>query len=195
MHPTILKRVIGNDGSHLRICPALLPEYTRHQIHGADYPGIVPYSQSRGMFDDDLELEARSVRGCLVIGLSSEDIILLDIFEGNEYTREQVLVHPLSSLTSLDEMLPFEVNGLVPAKAPPVPAPNELEKALEVNTYVWCRPLSKLRPNLWAFNEFVRDNAWKWIGSESEGNREYTYAEVDKRRAMNGTIVRSSVME
>ncbi|KAF8839631.1 hypothetical protein BDN67DRAFT_743486 [Paxillus ammoniavirescens] len=171
MHPMILKRVIGNDGSHLRICPALLPDYTRHQIHGADYPGIVPYSKSRGMFDDDLELEARSVRGCLVIGLSSEDMTLLDIFEGNEYTRELVLVHPL-----------------MPANVPPVPATNELEKALEVNTYVWCRPLSELRPNLWAFNEFVRDNAWKWVGSGSEGNRDY--AEVDKRRAMSGAIVR-----
>ncbi|KIK97759.1 hypothetical protein PAXRUDRAFT_135635 [Paxillus rubicundulus Ve08.2h10] len=83
MHPTILKRVIGNEGSHLQICPALLPDYTRHQIHGADYPGIVPYSRSRGMFDHELEFEAKSVRGCLVIGLTSEDMRLLDIFEGN----------------------------------------------------------------------------------------------------------------
>lgn len=50
MHPEILKRVIGNDGSQLQMCPALLPvslpgnltdhhpdtspfqDYTRHQL-------------------------------------------------------------------------------------------------------------------------------------------------------------------
>lgn len=25
LHPKVLKRVIGNDGTHLRICPAILP--------------------------------------------------------------------------------------------------------------------------------------------------------------------------
>ncbi|KAF9223653.1 hypothetical protein BS17DRAFT_781006 [Gyrodon lividus] len=189
MHPTILKRVIGNDGSHLQICQALLPDYTRHQISGADYPGIVPYSQSRAMFDHDLEPEARSVRGSLVVGLSSEDIRLLDIFEGNEYTRELVLVKPLSPLTGLNDILPIEGNALVPTKSLPVPTSSGMEKPLEVNTYVWCRPLFQLRPNLWTFEEFVKDSAWKWIGSGSEGNRDY--AEVDKRRAMEGIIVRA----
>ncbi|KIK97760.1 hypothetical protein PAXRUDRAFT_135642 [Paxillus rubicundulus Ve08.2h10] len=77
----------------------------------------------------------------------------------------------------------FEVNGLLPTKTP-----NGLEKALEANTYVWCHPLSELRPNLWRFEEFVRDNAWKWVGCESQSNKDY--AEVDKRRAMQGIIVR-----
>ncbi|KAF9243516.1 hypothetical protein BU15DRAFT_86460 [Melanogaster broomeanus] len=186
MHPSILRRVIGNDGSHLQICPAFLPDYTRHQIRDADYPGIVPYSRSRAMFDHDLELEDRCVRGSLVIGLSDEDIRLLDIFEGNEYTRERVLVHLLGPLTSLNDTPPIEVNGLVLAKPPPVPTSSELEKPLEVDTYVWCQPLSQLRPTLWTFEEFIKDSAWKWLGSGSEGNKDY--AEVDRRRAMEGII-------
>ena len=35
------------------------------------------------MFDRDLNLEEKSVRGSLVTGLSKEDVRLLDIFEGN----------------------------------------------------------------------------------------------------------------
>ena len=35
------------------------------------------------MFSGDLALEERSVRGSLVVGLSSEDIRLLDLFEGD----------------------------------------------------------------------------------------------------------------
>ncbi|KIJ57819.1 hypothetical protein HYDPIDRAFT_103800 [Hydnomerulius pinastri MD-312] len=189
MHPKILQRVIGNDGSHLQICPALLPDYTRHRISAADYPGIVAYAQSRAMFDHDLELEERCVRGSLVTGLSDDDIRLLDIFEGNEYTRDLVSVHPLGPFSSLNDMPPVDANALFPAKPPPVSTPSELQKPLEANTYVWCRPLSELRADLWTFEEFVKQSAWKWIGSGSEGNRDY--AEVDRRRAMEGIIVRS----
>ena len=55
-------------------------------MQDADYPGIVPYSRSRAMFSGDLELEERSVRGSLVVGLSDKDIRLLDFFEGNVST-------------------------------------------------------------------------------------------------------------
>ncbi|KAF8442491.1 hypothetical protein L210DRAFT_3536793 [Boletus edulis BED1] len=33
LHPEILKRVIGHDGSYLQIRPALLLDYTRHKIN------------------------------------------------------------------------------------------------------------------------------------------------------------------
>ena len=38
------------------------------------------------MFSGDLEPEERSVRGSLVVGLSDEDVRLLDFFEGNVST-------------------------------------------------------------------------------------------------------------
>ncbi|KIK28975.1 hypothetical protein PISMIDRAFT_673288 [Pisolithus microcarpus 441] len=65
----------------------------------------------------------------------------------------------------------------------------ELERSMEVQTYVWCKPISELRPDPWTFEDFVRQNAWKWVGAGSEGNTDY--AEVDRRRAMEGIIVRS----
>lgn len=39
------------------------------------------------MFSSDLEPEERAVRGSLVVGLSDEDMRLLDIFEGDVSTN------------------------------------------------------------------------------------------------------------
>ncbi|KIK10353.1 hypothetical protein K443DRAFT_80905 [Laccaria amethystina LaAM-08-1] len=83
MHPKILKRVIRNNGAHLQLCSALLLEYTRHRIKDEDYPGIVPYSGSRKLFNYDLKEEERTVRGILVTGLTAQDVAYLDFFEGN----------------------------------------------------------------------------------------------------------------
>jgi hypothetical protein len=52
MHPKILKRVLHNDASHLKICPSILSDYTRHKVmvwlvHGAGLqsPRYHPVSQ------------------------------------------------------------------------------------------------------------------------------------------------------
>ncbi|KAG1895386.1 uncharacterized protein F5891DRAFT_1059173 [Suillus fuscotomentosus] len=185
MHPEILKRVIGNDGSQLQMCPALLPDYTRHQLKNEDYPGILPYSQSRAMFDHDLNSEEKSVRGSLVTGLSDADVQLLDIFEGDQYTRELVSVYPLGPLANIRDIPPIEVKSLLPTTPHPIPVPSELANPVEVNTYVWCFPSSDLRAQLWTFEEFVNFNAWKWIGST---DNKY-YDEVDRRNAMEGIYI------
>lgn len=47
-----------------------------------------------------------------------------------------------------------------------------------------------MKPELWEYDEFVRTNSWKWLGrSAAEDN----YVEVDRRRDMNGVIVRREV--
>ena len=48
----------------------------------AEYPGIVPYAQSRILCNRELGLEEKSVRGVLVKGLTHTDMIILDLFEG-----------------------------------------------------------------------------------------------------------------
>ncbi|TFK75220.1 hypothetical protein BDN72DRAFT_832572 [Pluteus cervinus] len=83
MHPVILKRVIHNEGLHLSICPAVLLEHTRHKVQRQDYPGVVPYSRGKTLFERDLELEERCVRGTLVVGLTEADLRYLDMFEGS----------------------------------------------------------------------------------------------------------------
>ncbi|KII87642.1 hypothetical protein PLICRDRAFT_42147 [Plicaturopsis crispa FD-325 SS-3] len=189
MHPKILRRVIGNDGAHLQICPAVLLEYTRHQIQHADYPGIVPYTKSRALFNRELDAEERSVRGTLVTGLTASDIALLDVFEGNEYTRDKVDVHPLSSPESLSSA--EDDASVVPSTPPPLPDPAALAAPVQADAYVWIR-VNELQPSLWSYADFIRVNSWKWVGSGSTGNSDY--AEVDRRREMAGNITRGEAV-
>lgn len=63
--------------------------------------------------------------------------------------------------------------------------PSELANPVEVNTYVWCLPSSELRAQLWTFEEFVKFNAWKWVGPT---NNKY-FDEVDRRNAAEGIYI------
>ncbi|EJD06972.1 uncharacterized protein FOMMEDRAFT_144792 [Fomitiporia mediterranea MF3/22] len=181
LHPKVLKRVIGNDGTHLQICPALLLDHTRHRVKGRDYPGVVPYETSRQLFNHHLSIDERSVRGNLVEGLSKRDIDLLDVFEGDEYVREKVKVYKLGALEPLNNPSP----SVVSSKTNHLSSPSELGDTIETNVYIWIAPVTLLEPKLWSYEVFIRDSAWKWIGPSKD---EEEYAEVDRRRAMNGII-------
>ncbi|KAF8206392.1 hypothetical protein K438DRAFT_1578269 [Mycena galopus ATCC 62051] len=150
MHPKILKRVIGNDGSHLQICQAVLLNFTRHKVKWADYPGIIPFSQGQVFFDHELDRDSCSVRGTMVTGLTKSDLQLLDIFEGSEYDREKVSVHPLESLGSLADYT------MLTATPPPLPA--DLPDAVEVDTYVYNK-VTNLMAEIWDFDDFVQKSA------------------------------------
>jgi hypothetical protein len=53
---------------------------------------------------------------------------------------------------------------------------------------VWCSKDSYLEKELWSFDEFVKNNAYRWIGPEAESSEEYE--EVDKtKERMSGEIV------
>ncbi|KAH9850314.1 hypothetical protein C2E23DRAFT_836025 [Lenzites betulinus] len=217
MHPAILRRVIGHEGSELQICPAVLLEHTRHKIKHADYPAVIPYSDSRILFEEsgrgDLSPEDRTVRGTLVQGLNDRDISLLDLFEGDEYTRDVVAVHPLGPLAQLspasDQMhtapraAPASTQTLgaqpdagdattdayvVPRTAPKLPPLQQLAPAVYAQTYIYADSLSGLSAELWSYDDFVRESAWKWVGG-SPVLGEY-YAEVDRRREMEGKTLK-----
>lgn len=180
MHPNILTRVIGNNGTHLEICPAVLKEFTRHKVKEEEYPGVVPVTQSQEklLHGRKLSQEDTSVRGTLVTGLTAKDIRLLDFFEGTEYSRDPVKVYPLGPLASISTHL-REFKDLVPAKPPPLPQESELAAAIDADTYVFLE-LDKLEAEPWDFANFVEHNAWKWYGAAADDN-EYV-AEVDRRR-------------
>jgi len=185
MHPEILKRVIKNDASHLQIAPAILLEHTRHKVKNADYPGVVPYPEGQSLFDRELTLEERSVRGTLVTGLTSGDMKFLDYFEGAEYTRRNILVHPLGSFIDVAAYTISDDKSLVPASPPPLPPASELLPAVQAQTYIYNN-LDYLEAHLWSFDDFVRKNAWKWYGpGASDGDPEDT--EVDRRNASGTT--------
>ncbi|KAI0359950.1 hypothetical protein OH77DRAFT_1419325 [Trametes cingulata] len=208
LHPAILRRVIGHEGRQLEICPAVLLEHTRHKIRNADYPAVLPYSTSRTLFQQsgrgDLAPEERTVRGTFVRGLSDRDISLLDLFEGDEYTRESVAVHPLGPLTPLSShsepraSAPTPADAatdayVVPRTAPELPPLDALPPPLSAETYIYAGPLSQLSPELWSYEDFVRENAWKWVGRGAM-DEEY-YVEVDRRREMDGKTLYTAIVD
>ncbi|KAJ3574185.1 hypothetical protein NP233_g1945 [Leucocoprinus birnbaumii] len=181
MHPKILTRVIGNDGSHLQICPAVLKEFTRHKVKMEEYPGVVPIAQSGEHLLKGRELsdEDTSVRGTLVTGLTAKDIRCLDFFEGPEYRRDPVKAYPLGPLANISTYL-FQFKELLPSKPPPLPRGSELLAAIDADTYVFLE-LDKLEAEPWDFSGFVEQNAWKWYGTVEDGLVDYV-AVVDERR-------------
>lgn len=78
--------------------------------------------------------------------------------------------------------------SVVSAKADTLPPLSELQ-SIEASIYIWTAPMHYLVPDLWSYEVFMRDNAWKWVGP-TESKEEY--AEVDRRREMNGIIERAS---
>ncbi|KAJ3506641.1 hypothetical protein NLJ89_g6760 [Agrocybe chaxingu] len=177
MHPKILTRVIANDGKHLKFCPAVLLDHTRHKVKYADYPGVIPSNQAKSLFEYSLTQEERSVRGTLVIGLTAKDIYALDIFEGSEYSRESIPAHPLDSLHDISAYALKQ--GSLPAHPPPLPPTSELLPPIPAHTYIY-RDEKNLEAQLWSYEDFVEKNAWKWHGEAADNNEDIT--EVDRRR-------------
>ncbi|KAH8590997.1 AIG2-like family-domain-containing protein [Bisporella sp. PMI_857] len=63
----------------IHISSAVLRDYCRHRVEGADYPGIIAQ-------------KGASVLGTYVTGLRDADIYRLDMFEGRQYKRTEVKV-------------------------------------------------------------------------------------------------------
>ncbi|CAL5040363.1 unnamed protein product [Urochloa decumbens] len=78
---TILKRVPP-------AAPAILPNYHRFNIKGRIYPAILP-------------VESNKVAGLVVMGVTDEELQVLDAFEDVEYTRTRVEI----SLTDSSEKM------------------------------------------------------------------------------------------
>ncbi|KAF9267793.1 hypothetical protein L218DRAFT_977781, partial [Marasmius fiardii PR-910] len=181
MHPRVLQRVIGLEGKHLQIAPAVLPDFTRHKVKQEEYPGIIPYQAARleQLVRDHLPQNDRCVRGCLITGLTERDITFLDVFEGSEYRRRTVKVHPLEPLLDMAVYSRKNDVSLIPSSPPPIPELSLLNDPIEVETYVYLEP-SHLEPELWSFEEFVKQNAWKWYGPDARAREDLV--EVDRLR-------------
>jgi hypothetical protein len=99
-----------------------------------------------------------------------------------EYTLETVSVHPLAPFTSLSS------DAVVTSTQLPIPDEGDLTPAVSAQTYVWCKPLTQLRPDVWSYETFVQQNASKWVGPESQREE---YLILEERRALVGGIVRA----
>ena len=93
-------------------------------------------------------------------------------------------VHPLGPLQPLNN----PSDTLITEHPPPLPDPSALSPPVETHVYIWIASASLLVPELWSFDVFVRDSAWRWVGASTHKE---SYDEVDRRREMNGVIVRA----
>lgn len=87
-------------------------------------------------------------------------------------------VYPLGPLEPIND----PSDNVVATSAPALPDRNELLhiNTVEADTYVWVAPSDLLVPELWSYDVFIRENAWKWVGPSED--RE-SYREVDQLRA------------
>jgi hypothetical protein len=119
------------------------------------------------------------------------------LFE-QEYIRKEVHVHAVGRLTALpsDAAISSEATAaegsLIPVALPPLPSADKLAQPVPAQTYVWHTKDSYLEKELWSFDEFVQNNAYKWIGPDAKGNEDYEKVDVVKE-GMNGVSVSDEV--
>lgn len=97
----------------------------------------------------------------------------------------KVHVYSLGPLEPLNRPSP----SVISTRTKQFSSPSELGEPVETDVYLWSAPVTWLVPELWSYEVFVRDNAWKWVSPEEDNE---SYAEVDRRREMNGIIRESA---
>lgn len=121
--------------------------YTRHHVKDEDYPGLIE-AKHMALVDEyefGLDLTDHSdetTRGTLVSGLNEKDIRLLDIFEGDEYTRKPVEIALLGE--------PCQLSHLPPSIADPTQRTDAAEiGTASAETYIWTASYKRLDQKAW----------------------------------------------
>lgn len=81
-------------------------------------------------------------------------------------------------------------NAIAPSQPPSIPARTSLPPGVPAHTYVWRAPIIYLTPEVWSFEQFIAQNAWKWVGKDADRNEDIML--VEERRAVIGEIVRTA---
>lgn len=98
-----------------------------------------------------------------------------------EYVPSSVPVHPLSSFVKFN--LEAEASELVlPEHVAPLLPVDELSPAVEAHVYIY-QDASNLEPQLWSWEDFVRNSAGKWHGHGESGAVVNDVSVVEQRRA------------
>ena len=113
------------------------------------------------------------------------------------YERLRVCVNPLGPFTPVpaNTAATSETveDNLIPTTAlPPLATVNELAEPIEAQTYVWCSEDNWLEKEPWSFDEFVRKNAWKWIGERARENEDDADVDVVRERLSGKTAPNAS---
>ncbi|CAD6582836.1 MAG: hypothetical protein CYPHOPRED_002132 [Cyphobasidiales sp. Tagirdzhanova-0007] len=150
--------------------------HSRHHVKGVDYPAVVNVEKGIKAMGRSLSQDEACVRGTAVMGLTRSDMQLLDTFEGDEYERAQVKVQLLSSIRHASDATHTAHHDEAPQN----------NAATEATVYLWIASTDMLACRLWSYEDFLRDKLHLWVGNRTDKD---AYAEVDRRRRMNGKII------
>ena len=183
VHPKILARVIGNDGSHLTVQNAVLDGAKLYHVKGEEYPGLIRMPSSAG--------QVNAVKGTLVRGLTSADLACLDAFEGDEYERVPIRVIPDPACAAEANSTRIANVGSAPlhailatltkARIEELCTQRKQADEVDAEVYGWIAGEAKLEKNVWEFDVFARTHAQNWVG-EGEVEHEHEYQLVDRVR-------------
>ncbi|KAJ5176854.1 uncharacterized protein N7482_002731 [Penicillium canariense] len=173
MAPQMLHRVIHGSPDPepwqkalVRFQPGILHGHRRHRVRGADYPGIVPESETESSEPGT----KTSVLGVLIYGLTDGDIYRLDKYEGSEYIKKTVTIRTLCALAHEDgetrSTSERHLRDMLGAAGSHVADEGDEVTAA---TYVWVAGRDRLEETEWDFETFKRDKLAWWVGAkESE---------------------------
>ena len=69
---------------------------------------------------------------------------------------------------------------MVPAQPPPLPSSSETTNITQAETYVYVDE-KNLMPELWSFDDFVKNSAKKWYGLGANEGSASGITEADRR--------------
>ena len=173
MVPEIFFRVIHSSESPIpsilrnyKFTPALLRDFSRRKVSGADFPAIVAQP-------------SHSVLGAYVTGLTAQDFRCLDRFEGHMYTLEDCECQILPENAWEED---GEANLRVLEEADGVFREGKGE-VMKARVYVWALDHGNLEKEEWSYAEFRRDKMRMWV---EERDEEYEEAVEVQRRVSDG---------
>lgn len=142
--------------------PALLREFSRRKVSGADFPAIIAQP-------------GHSVLGAYVTGLTAKDVRCLDRFEGYMYTLKDCECQILPENAWEKD---GEANVRVLEEADRVFREGKGE-GRKARVYVWALGHGDLEKEEWSYAEFRKDKMRMWI---EERDEEYEDAVEVQRR-------------
>ncbi|KAG8932401.1 hypothetical protein FRC02_001199 [Tulasnella sp. 418] len=151
MHPSLLGRVLGNNGSHLQTAPGLLKGYSRHRVVNTSFPAVIPSSISRIAFSRSPNGEG-IVRGVIVDGLTAADFSRIREYGESMYEQKIVHIQPLASFR------PLVGSGL--DEIPNWDSPLDIGiPSVSAYCEVWSDSTDRLEPDEWDYEAHA---ASKW---------------------------------
>ena len=89
-------------------------------------------------------------------------------------------IYPLGPLTDVSNYSIHQDESLVPAHPPPLPSSSQMTNTVIAETYIYDDE-KELMPELWSFEDFVKNNAKKWYGSGANASGGFAFTEADRR--------------